>query len=75
VLHIVRKRLRITQQLLVRRIPVIMNTYIQECKDLLALAAWIQTFPEFTSTLYNGTEANDDVERILSILNTSEATT
>jgi hypothetical protein len=51
-----------------------MISYLQECKDLFALAAWMQTFPEFTTSLYTGTEANEDVERILSMLNTSEAT-
>jgi len=36
----------------------------QNSKELFALAAWIQTFPEFDVTVYNGSETPADAERL-----------
>ena len=47
----------------------------QEQKDLFALAAWLQTFPEFDVPIYNsGSEGSADAERLVSVLNSTEAT-
>lgn len=47
----------------------------QEYKEFLALAAWIQTFPEFTSIIYNDeNEEDEDMEHLLSLLGSSEVT-
>lgn len=43
-------------------------------RELFALAAWIQTFPEFDVQIYNGGEQASDAERLVAALDTSEAT-
>ena len=45
----------------------------QEQKELFALAAWLQTFPEFGIQLYTGKEGPSDVEQLTSVLNSTEA--
>lgn len=45
-----------------------------EHRELFALAAWIQTFPEFDAQIYNGGEELADAERLMAALDTSEAT-
>jgi hypothetical protein len=45
-----------------------------ERKDLFALAAWLQTFPEFVSPIYNGNEEDEDFERLLCLLDNSDVT-
>lgn len=50
---------------------VTMNSLVQERKDLFALAAWIQTFPECKSSLTTG-DADDNFERLLTSLNSPE---
>jgi hypothetical protein len=47
---------------------------LHEQKKLFALAAWLETFPEFEVALYNGNETPEDAERLASVLNTTEAT-
>jgi hypothetical protein len=51
-----------------------MNSLVQERKDLFALAAWIQTFPEFKSVLYSGSDADDNYDQLLTRLNSPEVT-
>jgi len=43
-------------------------------RELFALAAWIQTFPEFDLQIYSGGEDAAVAERIISALDTSEVT-
>ena len=43
-------------------------------RELFALAAWIQTFPEFDVKIYNGGEDTADAERLIAALDTSDAT-
>ena len=43
-------------------------------RELFALAAWIQTFPEFDVKIYNGGEEMVDAERLIAALDTSDAT-
>ena len=50
-----------------------MNSLVQERKDLFALAAWIQTFPEFNTSLSTVSDADDNFEQLLISLNTPEA--
>jgi len=45
-----------------------------ERRELFALAAWVQTFPEFDVQIYNGGEEQADAERLIAGLDTSEAT-
>jgi glucan biosynthesis protein len=52
-----------------------MKQHGQERKELFALAAWLQTFPEFTSSIYiDGNESDEDAERLLSLLDSSDVT-
>lgn len=46
----------------------------QEQKEFFALAAWLQTFPEFELRIYNGNEGPGDAERLISVLESVEAT-
>jgi hypothetical protein len=46
----------------------------QEQKELFALVAWLQTFPEFNIQIYKGSEGPADAERLASVLNSAEAT-
>ena len=41
--------------------------------QLFALAAWLQTFPEFDLVIYNGNETPKDLERLQAVLNTTHA--
>ena len=49
-----------------------MNSLVQERKDLIALAAWIQTFPELKTSLSSGSDADDSFEQLLFSLNSPE---
>jgi hypothetical protein len=50
-----------------------MISLVQERKELFALAAWIQTFPEFKTSLSNSSDVDDNYERLLSSLDSYEA--
>lgn len=43
-------------------------------QQLFALAAWLQTFPEFDVQVYNGNEEAADAERLEYALNSTDAT-
>lgn len=48
----------------------------QEQKELFALAAWLQTFPDFDVPILCSDESEGpaDAERLVSVLHTTEAT-
>jgi hypothetical protein len=47
---------------------------VDENSELFALVRWLQTFPEFGITIYEGGESRDDAQRLHSRLGTAEAT-
>lgn len=51
-----------------------MTKQTEKQQELFALAAWLQTFPEFDLQVFDGNEGAADADRLISTMGSPEAT-